>query len=497
MGEIEEIKDGRVVRETSSTSSPSNLSPQPTYAEDMPESKKTLWQKFLTPGSVLQIIAAALLAIAIGLIVSTQVDDIPAAAPALVAIPGTLWLRALRAVVLPMIVTAMIMAVQRLRTMTNGGGKAGQLARWTIGYYVGTTIIAVAHSCILVGLVWSKLMTVVGQEMLDDVDEKTQQDIEDRQDYAIHTVVVNMFESLVPSNVVNAMATDSLLAVLVTAVVLGYTIKPGSALIRAVEEIEQIIMKIITVLIYLAPVGVFFLIMPNLFRLDIAEIGVNLGILIGATLCGMVLHLFIIIPLIFIAFTRMNPYTLWMRCSPAWITAWGTASSAATLPVTIRCVLAQGVPVTITKFAVPLGCLINMDGTAIYFPIVVVFLAATQGITLQVTDYIIVVLLSTLASIGTTPIPSSSLVLVVMICGSINVPVSGMYAVVVAIDWFLDRFRTMVNVSCDTFAAVIVTKITGIVDDPEDELDDAHAGAAHGATVDPNTLRETHGEGKV
>jgi Na+/H+-dicarboxylate symporter len=72
-----------------------------------------------------------------------------------------------------------------------------------------------------------------------------------------------------------------------------------------------------------------------------------------------------------------------------------------------------------------------------------------------------------------------------------------MYAVVVAIDWFLDRFRTMVNVSCDTFAAVIVTKMTGIVDDPEDELHDAHADAAHGAAVELNTLRETHGEGKV
>jgi Na+/H+-dicarboxylate symporter len=312
-----------------------------------------------------------------------------------------------------MIVTAMIMAVQRLRTMTQGGGKAGKLARWTIGYYVITTVIAVAHSCLLVGLVWSKLMTVVSGDQL-------QETIDERAAFEIHEVVVDMFYSLVPNNVVNAMATDSLLAVLVTAVVLGYCIKPGSALIRAVEEIEQIIMKIITVLIYFAPVGVFFLIMPNLFRLDIAEIGVNLGILIGATLCGMVLHLFIIIPIIFFLFTRKNPYTLWMRCSPAWITAWGTASSAATLPVTIRCVLAQGVPVTVTKFAVPLGCLINMDGTAIYFPIVVVFLAATQGITLNAADYIVVVLLSTLASIGTTPIPSSSLVLVVMICGKFD-----------------------------------------------------------------------------
>jgi Na+/H+-dicarboxylate symporter len=144
-----------------------------------------------------------------------------------------------------------------------------------------------------------------------------------------------------------------LLAVLVTAVVVGYVIKPGGALMRAVEEVEVIIMRIITILIYLAPIGVFFLIMPNLFRLDLAGIGLNLGVLIGGTLVGMVLHLFIIIPAIFFAVTRQNPYTMWMKCSPAWITAWGTASSAATLPVTIRCVLERGVPVTVTKFAVP------------------------------------------------------------------------------------------------------------------------------------------------
>lgn len=257
-----------------------------------------------------------------------------------------------------MIVTAMIMAIQRLRAMTQGGGKAGKLARWTIGYYVLTTIIAVAHSCILVGLVWSKLMQPVSGDQLE-VAEDDQETIDERKDVAIHAVIVDMFNSLVPQNIVDALATDSLLAVLVTAVVIGYVIKPGGALMKAVEEVEVIIMRIITVLIYLAPIGVFFLIMPNLFRLDIAEIGLNLGVLIGGTLVGMVLHLFIIIPIIFFSFTRQNPYTLWIRCSPAWITAWGTASSAATLPVTIRCVLAQGVPVTVTKFAVPLGCLIS------------------------------------------------------------------------------------------------------------------------------------------
>ncbi|KAH7377723.1 excitatory amino acid transporter 1 [Pyrenochaeta sp. MPI-SDFR-AT-0127] len=488
MGEPEEVKDGRTIRESSPVSQPSDLSPEPTVAV---VDKETFIQRVLKPGSVWQIIFAALLAIAIGLIVTTQVEEVPEPAIALTAIFGNLWLRALRAVVLPMIVTAMIMAIQRLRSMTQGGGKAGKLAQWTIGYYIVTTIIAVAHSCLLVGLVWSKLMNVVSGDQLS-VDEDDQEMVEERKDVEIHEVIVDMFNSLVPNNIVNALATDSLLAVLVTAVVIGYVIKPGGALMRAVEEVEVIIMRVITVLINFAPVGVFFLIMPNLFRLDIAEIGANLGILIGGTLCGMFIHLFIIIPLIFVVITRQNPYTMWLKCSPAWITAWGTASSAATLPVTIRCVLERGVPVTVTKFAVPLGCLINMDGTAIYFPIVVVFLAATQGITLNAVDYITVIILSTLASIGTTPIPSASLVLTVMIAGSVGIPITGMYAVVVAIDWFLDRFRTAVNVSCDTFAAVIVTKITGI----QDEEGETYEGVGN---VDPNALgrREEMADNRV
>ncbi|EOA83308.1 uncharacterized protein SETTUDRAFT_119998 [Exserohilum turcica Et28A] len=477
MGEVE-AKTGEVERTASGNSSPSdNVMSSPAVAV---EEKKTFWQRVKTPGSVWQIIFAALLAIAIGLAVTTTVDEVPEAAIAILGIPGNLWLRALRAVVLPMIVTAMIMAVQRLRNMTQGGGAAGKLARWTVGYYVLTTILAVAHSALLVGLVWSKLFNVVSGSALE-VDEADQESFDERKDTEIHDVVVDMFYSLVPNNIVNALATDALLSVLITAIVLGYVIKPGGAIYRAIEEVEVIVLRVITVLIHLAPIGVFFLIMPNLFRLDISEIGTNLGILIGGTLCGMFIHLFIVIPIIFFAITRSNPYTFWFKMSPAWITAWGTASSAATLPVTIRCILKQGIPVTVTKFAAPLGCLINMDGTAIYFPIVVVFLAATQGITLNAANYIIIILLSTLASIGTTPIPSSSLVLVVMIATSVGVPITGMYAVVIAIDWFLDRFRTALNISCDAFAAKIVTHITKIKDEEGVSYDEAE-------NVDPNSL---------
>ena len=111
-----------------------------------------------------------------------------------------------------------------------------------------------------------------------------------------------------------------------------------------------------------------------------------------------------------------------------------------------------------------------MNSTAIYFPLVVVFLAATQGMELNVGDYVIIVLLATLSSIATTPIPSASLVITIMIANSVGVPVTGMYAVLVAFDWFVDRFRTMTNVSGDMYAARIMHHVTKLSDDDAPDM---------------------------
>ncbi|KAL2758866.1 hypothetical protein ACRALDRAFT_2099178 [Sodiomyces alcalophilus JCM 7366] len=468
----------------------SSLDPaQPTVstvsAIEVEEPRKPWWHPILEPGSAVQIVIAAAIAVGIGIGVSASVDDIPEAAPAILAIPGNLWLRALRAVVLPMIICAMILAVQSLREITKGGAI---LARWTVGYYVITTLIAIAFSIVMTSQVWAPLMTVASDESLDR-DANNIDDFSDREEVKPHDVVVTLFDTLIPRNIAAALADDELLAILVTSIVVGYLLPADghSSVLRAVKEVNDMITRVIVVLIKLAPIGVFFLILPNMFRLDLNDVGTNLGYLIGGAISSMMIHLLVILPIIFFAFTRQNPYPYWVKSSAAWTTAWGTASSAATLPVTLRCARERGNPNTVVDFAVPLGCLINMDGTAIYFPLVVVFLAQTQGMTLNAGDYILILLLSTLASIGTTPIPSSSLVLTVMIATSVGVPLTGMYAVVVTIDWFLDRFRTMTNVSGDLFAAAILSKVTGITD-PEILTDD-EVGQVHGNTVRDNEDR--------
>ncbi|KXJ87284.1 amino acid transporter [Microdochium bolleyi] len=455
-------------------------------AETMPvETKEPWWRSVTKPGSTWQIIIAAVLAIAIGMAVTSTVDKVPKAAIDMVGVWGDLWLRALKAVVLPLIITSMIIAMQRLKEVT---GRGNTLGLWTVGWYVMTTILAVVISTILTGLIWARQFQPVRMED-QQATEAQLEEIESKEKRTITESIVELLRSFITDNFVKAMANMELLAVLVVAVLIGALLKPGSSILRAVHEIEEIVTKVITFLIYLAPIGVFFLILPNLFKLNIAEMGENLGYLIAGTLTNMFIHLFIALPILYFAFVRKNPYTHWLKCSPAWITAWGTASSAATMPVTMRVALERGCPRTVAKFAIPMGTLINMDGTAIYFPVVVTFLASTQGRQISPVDYIIVVLLSTVAAIGTTPIPSSSLVLTVMIAESIGLEITGMFAVVIAIDWFLDRFRTALNVSGDLFAVPIITKMTGIKDhddgsSSEDEtVTEGSRGAAGQTTV--------------
>ena len=260
--------------------------------------------------------------------------------------------------VLPLIVCAIVLAMQNLKDMVQSGKK---LAIFTITYYISTTILAVIHSMIFVVHVWVPLMSKADDDTLSQTDKKVESLTEDPVEW--YGIIVQVLESFIPSNIVGALANDELLSVLVTSVVVGLMIKgPNSSLIRAIKEVEAIISTAIAFLIKLAPIGVFFLILANLFKLDIETAGRNIGVLVGGSVTGMFIHNFIVLPLVVFACTRQNPYALWLKCSRAWITAWGTASSAATLPVTIRCLQEQKIPLTVVKFTAPLGCLINMDG---------------------------------------------------------------------------------------------------------------------------------------
>lgn len=194
----------------------------------------------------------------------------------------------------------------------------------------------------------------------------------------------------------------------------------------------------------------------------------NVGYLIAANLVGYIAHFLITDVLIHFLLTRKNPFAYLKFIVPAQTTALACASSAATLPVTLRCVKTTGqVPDDIRLFVLPLGATINMDGSAIYFPCACIWLAILNGITPNAGSYILLIILSTIGSAGAAPVPASGLVLVITayntVFGGTGIP-NG-FEFVVAIDWFLDRCITALNVTGDTVVAHIVACRTPWGDD--------------------------------
>lgn len=353
--------------------------------------KRPWWHPITKP--VVQMMVAAALAVIIGIVVAATVDDVPDAARALLAIPGDLWLRALKCIgmfdsescqsfsqlassgtykvltkettyiVVPLILSSLILAVQRLKQMS---GHGALIAKWTLGYYLSFMLLAIAQSTAVSSLVWSRLFVRVESATVD-LTSSTNSTFTaggtNTTEVPPHEVVVQVFESLIPENIVEAIAADQrLLSVMVIALVIGYLLRPTSVFIKVVKEVEELVAAAVVFLIRLAPIGVFFLVLPNLFILPLRDIGTNLGVLIGACLAGMFVHLFIVILVFYLLVVRENPFAFLLRIAPAWTEAWGSGSSAATLPVTMECVIEQKVPLLVTKFVVPLGVLINMDG---------------------------------------------------------------------------------------------------------------------------------------
>lgn len=214
--------------------------------------------------------------------------------------------------------------------------------------------------------------------------------------------------------------------------------------------------KMIDFLIFWTPVGVMSLIAPRVASLNAEIVGKNLGILAIAITVALAIQAFLVYPTIYAIAVRSNPFRYYRGILPALLTAVGTSSSAATLPVSIKCVQDMGVHKTVANFVMSLGATVNMDGTAIYFPIAVVWMGCTAGVNLGLGDLITICLVATLSSIGAAPIPSASLVLLVLILDTVHIPQTSAFALIYAMDWLFDRMRTTVNVTSDTIAAGIV-----------------------------------------
>lgn len=383
---------------------------------------------------------------------------------------GKIFIASLKLLVVPLVLVSLICGM----TSLGNSGRMGAIAGRTLGLYVLTTGIAVT-----LGLVSASLIGPgYGLSVVADVA------FEPKPVPPLIDVIINIF----PSNPFSAMAQGEMLQVIVFALLVGFSItragEQGQRIAAWFRDMEAIVMKMVGVLIELAPWGVFALLV-RLF----ATMGFDTIINLAAyffTLAGiLIVHALVIYPFILKTTTRLNPLVLLAKMRRVWAFAFSTASSAATLPVTLRTVEKRlGVPKSVAGFSIPLGATINMDGTAIMQGVATVFIAQVYGIDLGPTQLLMVILTATLASIGTAAVPGVGLITLSLVLQQAGLPVEGV-ALIIGVDRLLDMIRTAVNVTGDAMVSTVVAYREGQLDesiyyDPNADHD-THEGEPHSA----------------
>ena len=276
--------------------------------------------------------------------------------------------------------------------------------------------------------------------------------------------ITDMLQSFVSPNLVDSMARMDILPIIMFSLLFGGVLttlgSKGRIVIDFFDAVNHAVMKMVHIVLYFAPIGIFALIASKLgaagggehFWAELAKLGKYAFTVVSSLL----VHALIVLPLILVIFTRRNPFTYFKNVAPALTTAISTASSSATLPVTIECAEENNKLSRRTSlFVLPVGATVNMDGTAMYEAVAVIFIAQTLGHDLGIIGNITIFLTATLAAIGAAGIPEAGLVTMIMVLQSVGLPVEGI-GLLLSIDWFLDRCRTTVNVWGDSIGAAVV-----------------------------------------
>jgi Na+/H+-dicarboxylate symporter len=363
---------------------------------------------------------------------------------------GRIFIASLQLMVVPLVLVSLIAGAANLGSTGNMGRVGGK----AIGLYLLTTAIAISLALMLALLVDPGLG---GGEPPADVT------FDPGEPTSIKDTLVGIF----PTNPVAAMAEGNMLQIIVFALLFGIAMshagEAGARLMGFFEDVNEVLMRLITLLIKLAPIGVFCL-MTRLFATEgFGEI-YKLGAYFFTVVLTLVLHMTLVYPTLLALLARVNPLTYLKKMREPMLVGFSTASSGATLPVTLRTVEHRlGVRNEVASFAVPLGATINMDGTAIMQGVATVFIAQFYQVGLGLGDYLMVILTATMASIGTAGVPGVGLIMLTMVLTQVGLPVEGIM-LIIGVDRLLDMLRTAVNITGDGTVATIVAR-------SEDDLD--------------------------
>ncbi len=368
---------------------------------------------------------------------------------------GDIFLRALNMIIIPLILCSITSGVSSV----GSSGNLGRLGLKTIGFYILSTLIAMVTGFLLVLLIKPGVGAKLG---LASVNENIAGASEN-----LGQTIIN----IVPDNIFKAMAQDQMLAIIFFSILLGFFItrineKHRDLLTDIFNAGFEVIMKITLFIVKFTPLGVFSITAKVIAQQvamgnQISELAGRLGLYFVTVLAGLVIHGLITLPLFVKVLGKASPVKHLKNMATPLLTAFSTSSSNATLPLTMEAVENKdGVSNKVASFTLPLGATINMNGTALYECVAVIFIAQAYGIDLSFTQQLIVIFTALLAAIGSAGVPMAGLVMMAVVLKAVGLPLEGI-GLVLAVDRFLDMFRTTINVYGDTCVAVIIARSEG------------------------------------
>uniref|UniRef100_A0A3Q0KCR1 Amino acid transporter n=1 Tax=Schistosoma mansoni TaxID=6183 RepID=A0A3Q0KCR1_SCHMA len=441
-------------------------------------------------------VLAVILGMTIGLLVKIYATPSPRTIY-LLSFPGELLMNMLKMLIIPLIVSSLIAGLAGLDPKSSG-----KIGSYALIYYVVTTMLAVILG---IGLV---LCIHPGDTSIkDEIGEGT---IEERRPETLDSLL-DLLRNLFPENVVQACLqqqqssyvtivkrpkyvrlTDGTNGTLnmnnktnlisyeaikakyvdstnvlglvsfsiIFGIILGQMGDRAVIMVQFFSVLNEVVMRMVQVIMLYSPFGIFFLILGKMLEIEnLSDTAKALGLYMVTVISGLAIHLLGTLALLYYAVTRKNPFVFYKGLFQAWITALGTASSAATLPITFRCLEQNlGIDKRVTRFVLPIGATINMDGTALYEAVASIFIAQINGKYLTIIEVFIVSLTATLAAIGAASVPSAGLVTMMLVLTSVGLPTKDI-SLILAVDWLLDRIRTSINVMGDAVGAGIVNHL--------------------------------------
>ena len=373
---------------------------------------------------------------------------------------GKIFVISLKLLVVPLVFISLVCGTSSLG---DNNKKMGPMAGKTLGLYLLTTAVAITLALTAAVLIQPGVGVNLGE---------TSEFIA-KDSPSFKSVIINIF----PNNPIKAMAEGNMLQVIVFSILVGVAIsstgEKGKRVANFFEDCNEVVMRMVGILMTFAPYGVFCL-MAKLFTQLGFDLIIDLSKYFFTVVFVLMLHGLGVYTLLFKLFTGLNPKMFFYKLRSVMMFAFSTASSGATMPVTLRTVEHRlGVKNSVASFTVPLGATINMDGTAIMQGVATVFIAQAYNIDIGITGYLMVILTATMASIGTAGVPGVGLITLAMVLEQVGLPVEGI-ALIIGVDRLLDMIRTAVNVTGDSMVSCVVAKSEGELD--ENIFNDKRAG---------------------